>query len=91
MQARWQETVASLTEVQRNVVGDIVVSAGAITYLGPFTPTFRADLLAQWTGHLAELLLHFSRHDARLHPGGPCKDTHVCILQARSARRWWHP
>jgi hypothetical protein len=36
--------VASLTEV--------LVAAGAIVYSGSFTPTFRAYLLAQWTGHL---------------------------------------
>jgi hypothetical protein len=62
MQARWQETVASLTEAQRNVIGDTVVAAGTIAYSGPFTPTFRTDLLAQWTGRLAELSVPFTRN-----------------------------
>jgi dynein heavy chain, axonemal len=62
LQARWLESVASLSEALRNVVGDIVVAAGAIAYSGPFTPTFRADLLSQWTGRLAELAVPFTRN-----------------------------
>jgi dynein heavy chain len=38
---RWQETVASLTRAAVNVVGDVVVAAGAIAYSGPFTPLYR--------------------------------------------------
>lgn len=35
-----------------NVVGDIVVAAGAIAYSGPFTPAFRQSLQQEWTAVL---------------------------------------
>jgi dynein heavy chain len=39
-----------MTEQLHNVVGDVVISSGVVAYNGPFTPTFRADLLAEWQG-----------------------------------------
>ncbi|KAF5829736.1 dynein heavy chain and region D6 of dynein motor-domain-containing protein [Dunaliella salina] len=49
---RWQATVDQLTTDLVNVVGDVVIAAGSIAYSGPFTPVFRANLLAEWTEHL---------------------------------------
>ena len=37
-----------------NVVGDIVVAAGAIAYSGPFTPAFRQSLQQEWTAVLQQ-------------------------------------
>ena len=34
---RWKESVEYLEKVIGNIVGDVLVSAGAIAYLGPFT------------------------------------------------------
>ena len=31
-----------------NLVGDIALCAGAIAYSGPFVPSYRAALLAEW-------------------------------------------
>jgi dynein heavy chain, axonemal len=58
---RWQETVAALEAALGNVVGDVLVSAGAIAYSGPFTPSFRAILLEQWTAALRENGVPFSK------------------------------
>ena len=52
---RWIETVAQLGKDLVNVCGDIIVSAGSIAYMGPFTPTFRARMLAEWHTSLSEL------------------------------------
>lgn len=38
---RWQDTVGALSRAMINVVGDVVVAAGAIAYSGPFTPQYR--------------------------------------------------
>jgi dynein heavy chain len=52
---RWEQTVSDLTERLHNVVGDVVVSSGVVAYNGPFTPSFRADLLAEWSQKMEEL------------------------------------
>lgn len=49
---RWQATVERLGRDLVNVVGDVVVAAASIAYAGPFTPTYRAALVAEWAGLL---------------------------------------
>eukprot|EP00116_Pleurobrachia_bachei_P007879 sb/3468141/ len=39
--ARWTQSAADLTDLFDNVAGDILVSAGLVAYLGPFTADFR--------------------------------------------------
>jgi len=55
--ARWEETIKKLTEDLRNVVGDVVISAGVIAYSGPFTPTFRGELTTMWMENMVTLNL----------------------------------
>ena len=38
---RWQESVENLERIVGNIVGDILISAGCIAYLGPFTVSER--------------------------------------------------
>ncbi len=45
---RWKETVDLLKEAYDNILGDVVVSAATISYLGPFTSDFRANLVSSW-------------------------------------------
>ncbi|CAG9466771.1 unnamed protein product [Pedinophyceae sp. YPF-701] len=52
---RWMQTVAQLREDLKNIAGDVVVSAGAIAYSGPFTPNFRTRLNQDWESQLREL------------------------------------
>jgi hypothetical protein len=52
---RWQATVEQLEADLINVVGDVVVAAGTIAYSGPFTPVYRADLLAEWAEMMERL------------------------------------
>ncbi|KAG7391800.1 Dynein heavy chain 1, axonemal [Phytophthora pseudosyringae] len=47
-EARWKETVAQLTIDYSNLTGDVLVSAGTISYLGAFTAEFREQLVASW-------------------------------------------
>ncbi|KAG5177491.1 dynein heavy chain and region D6 of dynein motor-domain-containing protein [Tribonema minus] len=46
--ARWTETVAGLEGALERLAGDVLVAAGAVSYLGPFTSAFRARLTATW-------------------------------------------
>jgi dynein heavy chain len=44
----WEDTVVRLTEQLKNNVGDVLVCAGTISYLGPFTATYRARCVDEW-------------------------------------------
>ena len=45
----------SLTKIVDNIVGDILISAGCIAYLGPFTGEYRANMCNSWVESLIEL------------------------------------
>ena len=45
---RWKVTVGHLIEEYDNLVGDVIIAAGTIAYLGPFTPAFRQEIVAGW-------------------------------------------
>jgi dynein heavy chain len=57
---RWTKTVAKLAVDYENLIGDALVSASTIAYLGAFTSDFRASLVASWTGQLHSLGLPHS-------------------------------
>lgn len=54
---RWTQNVKELSEGYNNLVGDALVSAGTISYLGAFTPEFRQTIVASWQLKLNELSL----------------------------------
>ena len=45
---RWTECANNLSLDIQNLVGDMILSAGCIAYLGPFTAEYRARLQHQW-------------------------------------------
>ncbi|XP_068082965.1 dynein axonemal heavy chain 1 [Anabrus simplex] len=45
---RWLVTIDQIGVSVTNVVGDILISAGAIAYLTPFTDSYRRTLLSDW-------------------------------------------
>lgn len=52
--SRWQIAVQELNIRQKNVVGDVLVSSGAVAYMGPFTAPYRAELNATWQRRMVE-------------------------------------
>jgi dynein heavy chain len=52
--ARWKEQSVILSEVYRNLTGDVLVSSGMIAYLGAFTSVFRDQLSALWVSQCTE-------------------------------------
>lgn len=52
--ARWKEQSIILTEVYKNLTGDVLVSSGMIAYLGAFTSVFRDNLSSLWVGACTE-------------------------------------
>jgi len=47
-ETRWKETVEVLKDAYVNILGDVIVSAATISYLGPFTAEFRTNLVRSW-------------------------------------------
>ncbi|KAI9224346.1 dynein heavy chain and region D6 of dynein motor-domain-containing protein [Blastocladiella britannica] len=45
---RWSASVENFDIQLQNIVGDVLLSAGTIAYLGPFTTEFRQLLLKEW-------------------------------------------
>eukprot|EP00040_Diaphanoeca_grandis_P037866 m.251032 g.251032 ORF g.251032 m.251032 type:complete len:4203 (+) comp33890_c0_seq2:91-12699(+) len=45
---RWADSVKQADELLVNVIGDVVVSAGTVAYLGPFTQEYRDALCDNW-------------------------------------------
>ena len=75
---RWENTVASLTERLHNVVGDVVTSSGVVAYNGPFTPSFRADLLEEWSAKMETLRV----------PHTPGADIQTTLADPVQIRAW---
>ena len=59
-EARWRETVENLKVAYVNILGDVIVSAGTISYLGPFTSDFRGNLVKSWQDALKDYKLPHS-------------------------------
>ncbi|KAI9209204.1 dynein heavy chain and region D6 of dynein motor-domain-containing protein, partial [Polychytrium aggregatum] len=57
---RWAMQVHHFDIQINNVVGDILLSAGAIAYLGAFTAEYRASLIKEWMGSLLRLKIPHS-------------------------------
>ncbi|KAL0978572.1 hypothetical protein UPYG_G00172390 [Umbra pygmaea] len=45
---RWSERVHHLEYMLENLSGDVLLAAGYVTYLGPFTGEFRASMADEW-------------------------------------------
>ncbi|XP_074169160.1 dynein axonemal heavy chain 1 isoform X1 [Rhinolophus sinicus] len=56
---RWQETVENLEHMLHNVFGDVLVAAGFVAYLGPFTGQYRTALYSLW---VKKLMMHHIPH-----------------------------
>ncbi|XP_041639844.1 dynein heavy chain 1, axonemal [Cheilinus undulatus] len=52
---RWKETVEHLEYMVNNVAGDVLLSAGYVAYLGPFTGEYRAAMAEDWLQSFKEL------------------------------------
>uniref|UniRef100_A0A8C7MG37 Dynein axonemal heavy chain 1 n=1 Tax=Oncorhynchus kisutch TaxID=8019 RepID=A0A8C7MG37_ONCKI len=45
---RWRETVQHLEYMVNNVSGDVLLAAGYVAYLGPFTVEYRSSMADEW-------------------------------------------
>ncbi|KAF5289736.1 hypothetical protein FQA39_LY03653 [Lamprigera yunnana] len=52
---RWCEAAANLAGLLGNVVGDVILSAGVVAYLGPFTVNYRTEIVNEWNEQMLEI------------------------------------
>jgi dynein heavy chain, axonemal len=45
---RWSQSAADLNLLLTNVVGDVLLAAGCVAYLGCFTTEYRVDIMENW-------------------------------------------
>jgi dynein heavy chain len=58
---RWGETVVLLGDALVNVLGDVIVCAGTVSYLGVFTFDFRNSLVSEWQTALKSMNIPHSK------------------------------
>ncbi|PSN48405.1 hypothetical protein C0J52_12085 [Blattella germanica] len=59
---RWSETAKFLHGTLHNVIGDVLLSAGAVAYLGAFTVDYRQELMTEWNKLCLELKIPCAEH-----------------------------
>ena len=52
---RWIDLVKFYTDQGGNIVGDMLLAAGAVAYFGPLTNSYRREVHKEWCGFLREL------------------------------------
>lgn len=64
--SRWTQAANDLQNIYDNLMGDVLISAGVIAYLGPFTSAFRERATVEWVklcrvrpNHQADVYKHF--------------------------------
>jgi dynein heavy chain len=63
-EVRWRATVKDLTLAYGNLIGDVIVTAGTIGYLGAFTSEFRDSMVDSWKASLVtEKVQHSEQSD----------------------------
>ncbi len=71
---RWTRTIAQKNHEFTHILGDVLVSAGSMAYLGPFTHEFRSEMLHLWRQRLDECKIMYSDNCCLLNTfGDPVK------------------
>ena len=55
---RWTECAKQLRAKFTGLTGDMLLGAAVISYLGPFTATYREEVVRQWESGLAKVCVY---------------------------------
>ncbi|KAL1510265.1 hypothetical protein AB1Y20_006588 [Prymnesium parvum] len=58
----WEDQVVVLTEQLNNVMGDVLLCAATISYLGPFVASYRNALVVDWLAKMTEMEIPHTAH-----------------------------
>jgi dynein heavy chain len=67
VQVRWQESVKVLDGKLTGLVGNTLVGAASVAYLGPLTLAYRKDLVAHWVAMCKHSQIPISQHFDLIH------------------------
>ncbi|XP_064605237.1 dynein axonemal heavy chain 3-like isoform X2 [Liolophura sinensis] len=59
---RWTQNIKELSETFDNVVGDVLLSASVVAYLGPFILSYRQECLREWYSLCKDRGIPLSKH-----------------------------
>jgi len=59
-EVRWSQSAETLHGDLKNLVGNILVAAGCIAYIGPYTAAYRQELIRGWVSYCSQLGLPVS-------------------------------
>jgi dynein heavy chain len=69
---RWQSTLQQYAVQEGNMIGDMLINAGSVAYLGPFTAVYRQRLETMWRKKLISLgIKHTENTDLLTSIGDP--------------------
>jgi dynein heavy chain len=57
---RWMKEMKDIEVLEYHVIGDVLIEAGTVCYLGPFISQFRGQLIELWKERLSDLEFPFS-------------------------------
>ncbi|EFC47930.1 hypothetical protein NAEGRDRAFT_78559 [Naegleria gruberi] len=59
---RWQEMLETYERQQSDMLGNMIVNAGTVAYLGAFTKPFRERLIAEWRNELSRHVIPYTEN-----------------------------
>jgi dynein heavy chain len=65
-QTRWTASVKTMKADKDLIPGNSIIAAGMISYSGPFTPEFRAQMEEDWRTFMTELKFPFKENVSML-------------------------
>eukprot|EP00949_MAST-11_sp_MAST-11-sp1_P001615 g1615.t1 len=73
-QARWSENVKQLSQEFTQLTGNVLISAGLMAYLGPFTASYREEIIKKWVSVCKERAIPCSEEPSLMRTlGDPVK------------------
>jgi len=67
---RWEATIERKNYESLHIVGDMLIAAGSMAYLGPFTQEYRTTLLYLWRQRLEQLRIAFTENSSLIRTMG---------------------
>lgn len=59
-EVRWKASVLQLRQEEKNILGNVLISSGFITYVGPLTESYRRKLCSKWVDDVKKYKLSVS-------------------------------
>eukprot|EP00742_Colponemidia_sp_Colp-10_P004283 GILJ01004568.1.p1 GENE.GILJ01004568.1~~GILJ01004568.1.p1 ORF type:complete len:2868 (+),score=508.60 GILJ01004568.1:1-8604(+) len=84
---RWAESAETLEKDLVNLIGNMIVSAGCVAYVGPFTASYRAELTADWLKYTQAQNIQVDEHfelERVLADAAEVREWNMCGLPADS-------